>query len=115
GFVRIGGAVGCGLNFRWFGSQEEAFGDPLFSASVDQADVLVAVIFQLPEGVGGEPVVVVAVEKDGGVAADAGLAEEALELGSFDEIAANGILKLGLPVPGDGAGDVPLVVSGGIH
>src|SRR2546425_10159006 len=91
------------------------FFQPLFAAAVDEANVLVAVKLQLPEGVSREPVVVVAIEKDGGVVGNAGGAEKSFESGLVDQVAAHAILQLGLPVPGDGAGDVALVVGGGVH
>ena len=74
-----------------------------------------SVKLQLPQGVRGEPVVVVAVEKNSGVIGNAGGAEKLFERGFVDEVAADIVLKLGLPVPADGAGDVSLVVGGGIH
>jgi len=66
----------------------------------------VAVVFQLPEGVSGEPVVVVAIEKNGGAVGNAGGAEKFFERGLVDQIAADVVLELGLPVPSDGARDV---------
>src|SRR6202521_5286 len=89
--------------------------EPLLAATVDEADVLVAVKLQLPEGVGGEPVVVVAVEKDAGAVGNAGSAEKFFESGLVNQITADVVLKLGLPIPSDGAGDVSLVVGGGVH
>ena len=74
-----------------------------------------AVQLQLPKGVGGEPVVVVAIEKDGGAVGNAGGAEKFFERGLVDQIAADVVLELGLPVPADGAGDMSLVVRGGVH
>src|SRR5882762_1391395 len=89
--------------------------EPFLAAAVDQADVLVAVKFQLPEGISGEPIVVVAIEKNGGVVGNAGSAEKLFERGLIDEIASDVVLELGLPVPADGAGNVSLVVGGGVH
>jgi len=75
----------------------------------------VAVILQLPEGVGGKPIVVVAVEKNGGVIGNARSAEKILKRGFVDEVAANVVLELGLPVPANSAGDVALVVGGRVN
>ena len=44
---------------------------PLLAAAVEQLDVVVAVELEVPVGVGGEPVVVAAVEDDGVVVGDA--------------------------------------------
>src|SRR5208282_248069 len=69
---------------------------------------------QLPEGPSCEPVVVVAVENDGRCRRDARFSEQFLECGGLREIAANGVLQLRLPVPGDGAVHVALIVGGGV-
>src|SRR6266851_4124948 len=89
--------------------------EPFFAATIDEANILVTVVLQLPKGVGGEPVVVIAIEKDGGAVGNAGTAEKLFESGLVDQIAADVVLELGLPVPSDGAGDVSLVVGGGVH
>ncbi len=91
------------------------FFEPFLAAAVDEADVLVAVELQLPQCVGGEPVVVVTVEEDGGLVGNAGGAEKFFEGGFVDEVAADAVLELGLPVPAYGAGNVALVVGGGVH
>ena len=65
------------------------FVEPFLAAAVDEADVLVTVELQVPQGVGGEPVVVVTVEEDGGVVGNAGSAEKFFEGGLVDEIAAD--------------------------
>jgi len=69
----------------------------------------------LPEGVRGEPVVVVAIEKNCRVIGNAGGAQKSFKGGLVNEIAADVVLELGLLVPTDGAGDVSLVVGGGVH
>ena len=91
------------------------FFEPFLAAAVDEADVLVAVQLQLPKGVGGEPIVVVAIEKNRCVIGNAGGAEKLFEGGLVDQVAADVVLELGLPVPADGAGDVSLVVGGSVH
>src|SRR6266404_173603 len=115
GFVNAGNVIGRGGDFGEILGQRALFLEPLFAATVNEADVLVAVELQLPEGVSGKPVVVVAVEKDGGVIGNAGGAEKPFESGLVDQVAADAVLELGLPVPGDCAGDVALVVGGGVH
>ena len=87
---------------------------PLLAAAVEQLDVLVAVELEVPVGVGGEPVVVAAVEHDGVVVGDAALGQQRLELLLVDEVAADLVLEVGGPVELDGALDVALVVGGGV-
>ena len=87
---------------------------PLLAAAVEQQDVLVAVQLEVPVRVGGEPVVVAAVEHDGVVVADAPLGEQLLELLPVDEVAADRVLQVGLPVQLDRPGDVAAVVRAGV-
>ena len=70
-----------------------------------------AVQLEVPVGVGGEPVVVAAVEDHGVVVGDAALGEQRLEAHLVDEVAADRVLQVLLPVDLDRAGDVPLVVG----
>src|SRR5213076_798491 len=115
GFVGTGDAIGCGSDLRGILGNWALLLKPFLAAAVDEADVLVSVKLQLPQGVRGEPVVVVAVEKNSGVIGNAGGAEKLFERGFVDEVAADIVLKLGLPVPAYCARDVSLVVGGGIH
>src|SRR5712664_4289607 len=115
GFVGAGDVIGGRSDLCRFGCKLALFFKPLFAAAVDEADVLVAVVFQLPEGVSGEPVVVITIQKNGCVIGNARGAEKFFESGLVDQIAADVVLELGLPVPSDGAGDVTLVVAGGVH
>ncbi len=69
---------------------------------------------EIPVRVGGEPVVLVAVEDDSRVGADPALPEELLELGLLDDVALDRILQVVLPVQLDRAGDVALVVEVGV-
>src|SRR5207248_11308176 len=69
---------------------------------------------EVPVGVGGEPVVVAAVEHDGVVVADAAGGQERLELLLVDEVPANRVLQVLLPVQLHGAGKVAAVVGGGV-
>ena len=87
---------------------------PLLAAAVEQPDVVVAVELEVPVGVGGEPVVVAAVEHDGVVVGDAALGQQRLELLLVDEVAADLVLQVGGPVELDGAPDVALVVGRGV-
>jgi len=74
----------------------------------------VAVDLQNPEGKGGEPVVVVAVQQNRIGILDAALAEQLGELLARGDVARQGIVELRRPVPGDGAGDVAFSVSVGV-
>jgi hypothetical protein len=74
----------------------------------------VAVELEVPVGVGGEPVVVAAVEDDGVVVGDAALGEQSLELLLAHEVTPDRVLKVLLPVQAHGALDVVLVVGGGV-
>src|SRR6266849_9243605 len=115
GFVNAGDVIRSGRDLDGILGELTLFLEPFLAATVDEADVLVAVKFQLPQGVGGEPVVVVAIKKDGGVVGNAGGAEKFFESGFVDQVATDIVLELGLPVPADRAGDVALVVGGGVH
>src|SRR5882762_4079678 len=114
GIVGAGDVIGRGGDVRGILCDGTLFLEPFLAAAVDEANVLMAIKLQLPEGVGGEPVVVVAIEKDGGVIGNAGGAEKLFESGLVDQVAADVVLELGLPVPADGAGDVALVVGSGV-
>ena len=70
-----------------------------------------AVNLGLPEGPGGEPVVVVPVEHQGGVVVDAGLRHQLFELRFRKNVANHRVAELGVPGPGDRAGHVAFVVS----
>ena len=95
--------------------QGPVFGKPQHAPAVHQADILVSVVAELPERPGGEPVVVVAIEDDGGIRRDAAAAEQGFHLVAGNDVADDVMLQLALPVPGDGAGDVALLVGGGVH
>src|ERR671927_43737 len=87
---------------------------PLLAAAVDELDVLVAVELEVPVGVGGEPVVVAAVEDHGVVVGDAALGEQLLETLLVDEVAADRVLQVLLPVELDGTFEVAAVVGAGV-
>jgi hypothetical protein len=63
----------------------------------------VAVELEVPVGVGGEPVVVAAVQHDGVVGGDAAVGQQCLELRLADEVTADLVLQVGLPVQAHGA------------
>src|SRR5437899_1647191 len=113
-FIAAGYTVGCGLDVHRFLREGALLFQPFLAAAVNQADIPMTVVLQLPEGVGGEPVVVVAIEQDGGVVGNAGRAKKLFESGLVDQIAADVVLELGLPIPADSAGDVALIVGGGV-
>ena len=73
-----------------------------------------AVELEVPVGVGGEPVVVAAVQHDGVVVGDALLGQQRLELLLVDEVTTDLVLQVGGPVELDGALDVALVVRRGV-
>ena len=87
---------------------------PLLATAVEQLDGVVAVQLEVPVRVGREPVVVAAVEHDGVVVADALAGQQRLELGLVDEVAADRVLEVGLPVDAHGTADVVLLVGGGV-
>ncbi|GAB3310300.1 hypothetical protein GCM10027451_20890 [Geodermatophilus aquaeductus] len=87
---------------------------PLLATAVEELDLVVAVELEVPVGVGGEPVVVAAVEDDGVVVADALGRQQLLELLLADEVAAQRVLQVELPVELDRALDVALVVGAGV-
>jgi hypothetical protein len=71
----------------------------------------VAEQLELPVGPGGEPVVVVAVEQDRRVGADAARAQQLAEVLAAGDVAADAVGELARPIPGDGARDVALLVA----
>src|SRR3990172_7722265 len=73
-----------------------------------------AVDLEVPVGIGGEPVVLVAVEDYGRVVADPALTHEALELLLRDDVADELVLEVLLPVQLDRARDVAVLVDVGI-
>lgn len=93
------------------GGQGAVLGDPLAATAVEQADVLVAEQGEHPEGVRRPPVVLVAVDHDGGAAADALAAEELGEGGTVDVVALHRVVEVGVPVDLHGARDVPRLVE----
>src|SRR3954465_12921228 len=99
---RRGGALGGG---------GPALADPLLARAVEQPDVVVAVVLQVPVGVGGEPVVAIAVEHDLVIVGDPARAEQLAERLRSEEVALDLVLQLVLPVKADGAANVGLGVE----
>ena len=84
-FARIDSSPGFASNVglrirRHLGRRLAALGDPLLARAVDQLDVVVAVVAEVPVGVGGEPVVAVAVEDDRVVVGDPAAAHQLAEV-----------------------------------
>src|ERR1700730_4499431 len=96
------------------GGELAALGLQLDAAAVDELDVVEPVGLQRPVGVGGEPVVVVAIEDDGGLRADAALAQQLLELLLLGDVTRRLGLEVVPPVPAHGAGQVALLIGGGV-
>src|SRR5699024_1684888 len=94
------------------GGQLTAVEFPLFPAAVEQLDAVVAVELEVPVRVGGEPVVVAAVEDDEVVVADALGGQQLLEPGAIHEVTAHRILQFGPPVDLHRARDVAALVGG---
>ena len=84
--------------------ERQAVVEPVLAAAVEDPDVAVAEQLQLPVGPGREPVVVVAVQDDRRVGADAGLAQSSFaEVLAAGDVAADAVGELAGPVPADGA------------
>ena len=92
-------------------SSLSGFIEPLDAAAVHEAHVLVAVNLEQPEAVGGKPIVVVAVEDHRVAGRDACLAQQFFEFLFADDVAADLVLQLALPVETDCARDVARVVG----
>jgi hypothetical protein len=74
----------------------------------------VAVVLQVPVGVGGEPVVAVAVEDDRVVVGDPARSEQRAELLGTEEVALDLVLEILPPVEPDRAGNVRLGMERGV-
>lgn len=93
------------------GGEGAAFLHPLLPPAVHEPHVLVAVVLEEPEGVGGPPVVLVPVEDHGGVVGDAEPFHELGELLLADEVPDHRVPEVPLPVNLLGPRDVPGVVE----
>ena len=106
--------IGLGIGGH-VGRDFALFRQPLLAPAVQQADVFVTVVFEQPEGIGREPVVVIAIEDDVRLWRNSGIAQQRLEFFFGGDVAQRLVLKLRLPVEGDCAGDMPGFVLGGVH
>src|ERR1700761_4770810 len=86
GGVRRRGPVHCVLR------QRPGVELPLLATTVEQLHVIVAVELEVPVRVGGEPVVVAAVEDNGVVVGDTAVTEQLGELLGVDEVTPDGVL-----------------------
>ena len=68
-----------------------------------------------PKAIGGKPIVVIAVKHDRVIRRDSGAAQEFLERFLADDVAADLILELSLPVEANSARDMARIVGLGIH
>ena len=84
----------AGLRARRLRRRRPALGQPLLAAAVHQFGVADAVHLQHPQRMGGEPVVVIAVEDDRAVAVDAGLPQQPFHRGAIGHVPAQRILQL---------------------
>ncbi len=96
------------LGIRCIGA---TIGFPLGASAIEQANILVAEEGEDPEGVGGPPVVLVAVDDDSRVAADALGAEERGEASAVDVVALDRVVEVGVPVDLHGASNVTGLVE----
>jgi hypothetical protein len=112
--VALAGAVLGGRVGGDFLDERPSFLLPLEAAAVHHLCVGVAEELEDPEGVAGPPVVLVAVEDDGGFRGDADAAHELFEAGAVEVVAAEGVVEVSGPVDLDGAGDVAGGVEEGV-
>jgi hypothetical protein len=85
--------------------------DPPLARAVQELDVVVAVVLEVPVRVGGKPVVAIAVKDHQVVVADSAAAEQLSELLRAEEIALDLILQIGAPIEPDCPRDVPLPIE----
>src|SRR5205823_14719092 len=85
---------------------------PLDASAIYELNLVVPVVLEGPVRVGGEPVVVIAVEDDGGVGRDAAAAQKLRERVLRRDVARYLVLQVTLPVPAESAVDVALLVHG---
>ena len=114
GAVRVGRRVVGGGALRDLGDELAGVELPLLPPAVEQLHVVVPVDLEVPVCVGGEPVVVPAVEHDRVIVADAPLGQQRLETCLVHEVTADMVLQILLPVELDRVADVALVVGRGV-
>src|SRR5439155_19228952 len=98
------------LDGRCVGDEFAALVLPLLPTAVHQPGVLVAVVLEIPDKPGGEPVVVVAVGDDRVLGTDALRCEQLLEVLPGEQIADRTGLQVLAPVEPDSALDGAAVV-----
>src|SRR5207237_7418006 len=76
GRVSLGNAIGAWADIGSLFGERALLFEPFLAATVDQPNVFMAVELQLPKGVSGEPVVVVAINNDSGLLGNARSAEQ---------------------------------------
>src|SRR5579862_8314622 len=114
-FVRPRCVIRRRRHLHRIGRQRSLLLNPLLPPAVDQPHILVPVIFQLPQRICREPIVVVAVEQNRRVVPHARLPQQQLQRSLVDQIPPDVVLQLRLPVPTHRPRNVPLIVSRGIH
>jgi hypothetical protein len=80
--------------------------DPALPGTVEELDVVVPVVLQIPVGVGGEPVVAITVEDDLVLVRDAAAAERPAEVLTAEKVAFDLVLEVYPPVEPDRLRDV---------
>src|SRR5215210_7906357 len=96
------------------GGRLPALRDPLLAGTVDQLDPVVAVVHEVPVGVGGEPVVAIAVEHHRVLVGDPPASHQPSEVLRAEEVPLHLVLEVLLPIEADRAGNVALGVQGGV-
>ena len=99
--VGLGQLVAGRVVRRHVGRQRQAVVQPVLATAVEDAHVVVAVQLELPVRPRGEPVVVVAVQDDRRVGADAARRQQLGEVLARGDVAADAVGQLAGPVPAD--------------
>src|SRR5205085_2681019 len=118
---RSNGQIGCGRAIsarrdgRTIVSERAVLRQPLLAPAVHQTDIGVAIDLHLPDSPRRKPVVVVAIEDNCGLVADAGRTHQSRELGIGQDVAPDRVAELAVPGPCQRAGYMAFVVRLGIH
>src|SRR4051812_16411585 len=83
-----------GLIGRHVSRRRAALADPLLARAVDELDVVVPVVLQIPVRVGREPVVAIAIQDDGVLVGDPARAEQLTEGLRAEEVALDLVLEI---------------------
>ncbi len=111
GIIPLGRLVAARRIAGHLPAQLAALGDPLGAPAVHDSRIRVAEQLEHPECIGRPPVVLVAVEDDGRVVADALGRQQLLETRAVEIVAYDWVVQVGDPVDLDCAWDVALVVK----